>query len=77
MDAGQAKLARSGWMYTSGKSRQQLYALLFDKATRGSHKNPYEEKAYRGPGLTAGPDMVGEMQRVDGILQGSKCTWSS
>ena len=43
-------------MYTkapTGKSREQLYALLFDKATRGSHKNPYEEKAYRGPGLTA------------------------
>ena len=32
---------------------EQLYALLFDKATRGSQKNPYEEKAYRGPGLTA------------------------
>ena len=46
----------AGRMYTSaptGKSREQLYALLFDKATRGSHKNPYEEKAYRGPGLTA------------------------
>ena len=25
----------------------------------------------------SGPDMVGAMQRVDGILQGSKCTWSS
>ena len=36
----------AGRMYTSaptGKSREQLYALLFDKATRGSHKNPYEE----------------------------------
>ena len=43
-------------MYTgapTGKSREQLYALLFDKAARGSQKNPYEEKAYRGPGLTA------------------------
>ena len=39
-------------MYTvalSGKSREQLYALLFNKAARGSQKNPYEEKAYRGP----------------------------
>ena len=39
-------------MYTAaptGKSREQLYALLFDKAKRGSQKNPYEEKAYRGP----------------------------
>ena len=26
-------------------------ALLFDKAARGSQKNPYEEKAYRGPAL--------------------------
>ena len=46
----------AGRMDTSaptGKSREQLYALLFDKAARGSHKNPYEEKAYRGPGLTA------------------------
>ena len=43
-------------MYTgapTGKSREQLYALLFDKAARGSQKNPYEEKAYRGPGLAA------------------------
>ena len=46
----------AGRMYTSapsGKSREQLYALLFDKAARGSHKNPYEEKAYRGPRFTA------------------------
>ena len=46
----------AGRMYTSaptGKSRDQLYALLFDKAARGSHKNPYEEKAYRGPDLKA------------------------
>ena len=39
-------------MYTAaptGKSREQLYALLFNKAVRGSQTNPYEEKAYRGP----------------------------
>ena len=43
-------------MYTkapTGKSREQLNALLFDKAARGSQKNPYEEKAYRGPALKA------------------------
>ena len=43
-------------MYTAaptGKSREQLYALLFNKAVRGSQKNPYEEKAYRGPALKA------------------------
>ena len=34
-------------MYTkapTGKSREQLNALLFDKAARGSQNNPYEEK---------------------------------
>ena len=39
-------------MYTrapTGKSREDLYAMLFNKAARGSQKNPYEEKAYRGP----------------------------
>ena len=39
-------------MYTAaptGKSREQLY----DKAARGIQKNPYEEKAYRGPALKA------------------------
>jgi len=38
-------------MYTktpTGKSREELYALLFDKA-----KNPYEEKACRGSALKA------------------------
>ena len=43
-------------MYTAaptGKSREQLYALLFNKAARGSQKNAYEEKAYRGPALKA------------------------
>ena len=43
-------------MYTAaptGKSREQLYALLFNKAAKGSQKNPYEEKAYRGPAHNA------------------------
>ena len=38
-------------MYTAaptGKLR-----VLFNKAARGSQKNPYEEKAYRGPALKA------------------------
>ena len=42
----------SGRMYTvapTGKSREQLYELLFNRAARGSQRNPYEEKAYRGP----------------------------
>ena len=39
-------------MYTeapSGMSREQLYDLLFNKAAKGNLRNPYEEKAYRGP----------------------------
>ena len=43
-------------MYTAApidRSREQLYALLFNKAARGNHTNPYEEKAYRGPALKA------------------------
>ena len=39
-------------MYTeapTGMSRQQLYDLLFNRATKGTQRNPYEEKAYSGP----------------------------
>ena len=39
-------------MYTvasTRKFREQLYELLFNRAARGSQKNPYKEKAYRGP----------------------------
>ena len=39
-------------MYTeapTGMSREQLYELLFNRAAKGSQRNPYEEKAYRGP----------------------------
>lgn len=39
-------------MYTvapTGKTRQQLYRMLFDKATRSSLTNPYEQQAYQGP----------------------------
>ena len=39
-------------MYTeapTGMSREQLYDLLFNRAAKGNQRNPYEEKAYRGP----------------------------
>ena len=39
-------------MYTAaptGKSKEELDALLFDRAARRNHTNPYEEKPYRGP----------------------------
>ena len=42
----------SNRMYTeapTGMSREQLYDLLFNRATKGNQRNPYEEKAYRGP----------------------------
>lgn len=32
-----------------GMSSEQLEELLFNRATRSSRRNPYEEKAYRGP----------------------------
>ena len=32
-----------------GKSREELYELLPNRAARGSQRNPYEEKAYGGP----------------------------
>ena len=41
-------------MYTkapTGKSKEELYALLFDRTARRSQTNPYEEKAYRGPAI--------------------------
>ena len=41
-------------MYTkapTAKSKEELDALLFDRAARRSHANPYEEKAYRGPAI--------------------------
>ena len=42
-------------MYTAaptGKSREQLYALLFNKEDRGSQKNLYEEKKHTADQLT-------------------------
>eukprot|EP00434_Breviolum_minutum_P010326 symbB.v1.2.009112.t1/scaffold572.1/size185581/1 len=39
-------------MYTeapTGMSREQLHHLLFNRAAKGNQRNPYEEKAYRGP----------------------------
>ena len=33
----------------TGKSREQLYELRFNKAARGSQRNPYEETAYQRP----------------------------
>ena len=34
-----------------GSLKEELDALLFDRAARRSHTNPYEEKAYRGPAI--------------------------
>ena len=39
-------------MYThapTGMPRERLYELLFNRAAKSSQRNPYEEKAYRGP----------------------------
>ena len=67
--------ALSDRMYTvapTGMPREQLYELLFNRAARGSQRNPYEEKApwtcpQRSPG------MVGAMPRVDAVLQMPMC----
>ena len=42
-------------MYThapTGLPRGRLYELLFNRAAKSSQRNPYEEKAYRGPDFT-------------------------
>ena len=39
------------YVCSTGMSREQLYDLLFNRATKGNQRNPYEEKAYRGPDL--------------------------
>ena len=41
-------------MYTrapTGKSKEELDALLFDRAAKKNHTNPYEEKPYRGAAI--------------------------
>ena len=41
-------------MYTkspTGKSKEKLDALLFDRAAGRNHTNPYEEKTYRGAAI--------------------------
>ena len=35
----------------TGKSKEELDALLFDRAARRNHTNPYEEKSYRGAAI--------------------------
>ena len=35
----------------TGKSKEELYKLLFDRAARRNRTDPYEEKKYRGAGI--------------------------
>ena len=45
-------------MYTkapTGKSKEEFDALLFDRAVRRNHTNPYEEKPYRGAAIKEVP----------------------
>ena len=63
-------------MYTeapTGMSREQLYDLLFNRATKGNQRNPYEEKAYSGPDLQCSPGEVEAKSMVDVALQRSTC----
>ena len=69
----------AGRMYTSaptGKSREELYARFLTRLPGAATRIPMKKKPIVDLELQRS-DMVGEMQRVDGILQGSKCTWSS
>ena len=42
--------AKHLWMEVR-KSKEELDALLFDRAARRNHTNPYEEKPYRGSAI--------------------------
>ena len=52
MDGGQAKVGvlvdRMYVKAPTGKSKEQLDALLFDRAARRHRTDPYNEKKYRG-----------------------------
>ena len=37
----------------TGKPKEHLNTLLFDRATRRNRKDPYEEKRYRGADIDA------------------------
>ena len=52
----------------TGKSKEELDALLFDRAARRNRTDPYEEKKYRGGWNQRSPSMVEEMSRLDGTL---------
>ena len=56
----------------TGMSREQLHDLLFNRAAKGNQRNPYEEKAYRGPDQRS-PGEVGAKSMVDVVLQTPTC----
>ena len=54
MDGGQAAVVLADRMYTkapTGKFKEEFDALLFDRAARRNHTNPYEEKPHRGAAI--------------------------
>ena len=57
--------------YTSkpptGKSKEELDALLFDRAARRNRTDPYEKKKYRGSGIKE-VQAWWNMSRLDGTL---------
>ena len=63
-------------MYTeapTGMSREQLYDLLFNRATKGNQRNPYEEKAYSGPDYNVVRGKWKQKSMVDVALQRPTC----
>ena len=54
VDGGQVTVGDADRMYVkapTGKSKEELDALLFDRAARRNRTDPYEEKKYRGSGI--------------------------
>ena len=57
----------------TGKSREQLFSLLFNKAARGQCKRIPVKKSIPWTCTQRSPGMVGAMPRVDAVLQMSMC----
>ena len=57
----------------TGLSREQIYDLLFNRATKGNQRNPYEEKAYSGPDYHVVRGKWEAKSMVDVALQRPTC----
>ena len=53
----------------TGLSREQIYDLLFNRATKGNQRNPYEEKAYSGPDYHVVRGRAPEVLDINGFIR--------